>query len=638
MRELLLCLLLSPVSLAGLSTAASPLRAQVLDRLGGGGFPSRGFQPEKVVTVDGQFTVAKDGRPARLFITAKIAPGWHIYSITQPPGGPIPSKIKLDTSIAYRVLGNFQALTPPEKKQEGIWSDPTLITESHHGSVTWYAPIELAPGVEPATLQIRGQVYAQACSTGCIMPQDYPFTAVLGKGMPVPEVGATGHPRSGSADGSVPTYPPINLGELLLQIGLAFLGGLILNLMPCVLPVISLKLLSFLEQAGEGRARVLALNICYTLGLLSVFMVLATLAAGIGVSSRLAWGQQYTLPWFKVTMISLVFVMALSFLGVWEIPIPGFVGRGQAGKLQAKEGASGAFFKGVFATILATPCSAPLLGPVFGFLLRQSPTVVYLVFGAVGLGMASPYLVVGAAPTLIRFLPKPGPWMDTFKQLMGFLLLGTVVYLFSTTTEAYFIPTLTLLVGLWFACWLIGRTPLGAGLEGQMAAWAGGILGAAAVGVFAFTVLFWEPIIPWQPFSPEALSKARTEGQTVMVDFTADWCPNCKWNSRWAIERRAVLALVEKNRVVPLLADWTDESPVIKQALNELGANSIPVLAIWPPDGEVIVLKDLLTKGQVIDALTKAGPSKPQRGGRVYADATPPTAGQDADTVAMNPQ
>ncbi len=603
------------VLLVGLLATAPPLWAQFLDRLGGGRLGGAALEQETVVTVEGQFTAPTDDDPARLFITAKLAPGWHIYSITQTPGGPIRTKIKLDPSEAFELLAEFQPISPPDRKKEDIWSDPNLITETHHDSVTWYAPIELAPEVDPAGLRIEGQVYAQACKTGCLRPQDYPFSAVFGKGMEVPKQG-TEDPSD-----TAQSYQPLDVGKLLVQLCFAFLGGLILNLMPCVLPVISLKLMSFLDQAGESRRRVFALNVWYAFGLLSVFMVLAMLAASAG----LAWGQQFTLPWFKVTMIGLVFAMALSFLGVWEIPIPGFVGSGQAGKLQAKEGAGGAFFKGVFATILATPCSAPFLGPVFGYLLKQPPLVVYMVFGAVGLGMASPYLLVGAYPKLIGFLPKPGAWMETFKQLMGFLLLGTVVYLLSTVSAAYMIPTLTMLVGLWFGCWLIGRTPPTASPRQRFAAWTGGILAPVLIGLFAFTVLFWEPIIPWQPFSPDALAKARTEGKTVMVDFTADWCPNCKLNSRWAIERRQVMELVEKNRVIPLLADWTDESPVIKRALNDLGANSIPVLAIWPPGGEAIVLKDLLTKGQVVDALTKAGPSKPQ-------------PRQDQGTVALSPQ
>jgi thiol:disulfide interchange protein len=180
-----------------------------------------------------------------------------------------------------------------------------------------------------------------------------------------------------------------------------------------------------------------------------------------------------------------VFVMALSFLGVWEIPIPGFVGSGRAGKLQAKEGPSGAFLKGVFATILATPCSGPFLGPVFGFLLKQPPYMAYCVFGAVGLGMASPYLVIGAFPRLIRLLPRPGAWMETVQQFMGFLLLGTVVYLFTTLSAAMVASTQALLVGLWFACWWIGRTPLTAPRPWRIAAWVGGPAVAALVGYLA---------------------------------------------------------------------------------------------------------------------------------------------------------
>jgi thiol:disulfide interchange protein len=279
----------------------------------------------------------------------------------------------------------------------------------------------------------------------------------------------------------------------------------------------------------------------------------------------------------------------------------------------AKEGPSGAFFKGVFATILATPCSGPFLGPVFGYLLKQPPYMAYWIFGAVGLGMASPYLLIGAFPRLIRVLPRPGAWMETFEQLMGFLLLATVVYLFTTLGAAYVTPTQTLLVGLWFACWWIGRTPLTAPKSRRVAAWVGGAAVAALVGLFAFTVLLQESKIPWQRFSPEALQKAQAEGKTVMVDFSADWCLTCKTNLKFAVETDAVAELVKTNGVVPMLADWTDRSPTIKKALNELGYNSIPVLAVWPAqsaDKKPIVLADLLSESQVLDALKAAGPSK----------------------------
>ncbi len=485
-----------------------------------------------------------------------------------------------------------------------------LVVESHYESVTWYAPLELAPGADPAKLEISGKVTVQPCDANtCLPPQPLPFTAMLGPGMDL--AGEKAATVTSGQKNTTDQQPKIGKA-FWIQLGSAFLGGLILNLMPCVLPVISLKIFSFLQQAGESHTRVFVLNLCYSAGLLSVFMILAALAATAG----LAWGEQFTLPWFKVAMTALVFIMALSFLGLWEIPIPGFMGTGKAGELQAREGPSGAFFKGAFATILATPCSGPFLGPVFGYLLRQPPYMAYWVFGAVGLGMASPYLLIGVFPELIRFLPKPGRWMETVKELMAFLLLATVVYLFSTLSSPYFIPTLTLLVGLWFACWWIGRTPLTAAIHHRVAAWLGGSLVAALVGCFAFTALFQQSIIAWQPFSPQALAQARAEGKTVMVDFSADWCLTCKTNLKFAIETDAVRNLIASNGVVPMLADWTDQSPTIKKALNDLGYNSIPVLAVWPanPQGKnVLILSDLLSENQVLEVLKAAGPSKNER-------------------------
>jgi thiol:disulfide interchange protein len=202
--------------------------------------------------------------------------------------------------------------------------------------------------------------------------------------------------------------------------------------------------------------------------------------------------------------------------------------------------------------------------------------------------------------------------MDTFKQLMGFLLLATVVYLFSLLTSVYVIPTMTLLVGLWFACWWIGRTPLTEPTR-RMVAWCGGAAVATLVGLFAFIVLVDRHIIPWKPFSPAAVAQARAEGKTVMVDFTANWCLTCKYNSIRAIERAAVLDLVKANGVEPLLADWSDKSPRLKKTLNDLGYNSIPLLVIWPAesaDGKPIVRTDVLSENDVLDALKKAGPSK----------------------------
>lgn len=566
-----------------------------------------GGETKKVVAVAAQFTAPEGNQPGQLSITATISPGWHIYSTTQPDGGPVASKIAVQPPQGVKVTGAFRPLAPPKvKRDQAAYGD--LPIEFYENGATWSAPIEFAPGVDPKSIEIPGRLTVQPCDVNsCLPPHDVAFAAKLGTPVVVPQDVAPAQPSPVAKPSNV---SPPEMRGLAGQLALAFLGGLILNVMPCVLPVISLKILAFLEQAGDRRGRVFLLNVWYSLGLLSVFLVLAALAASAG----LAWGEQFTLPWFKVAMTAFVFAMALSFLGVWEIPIPGFVGTGQANQLQAKEGPMGAFFKGVFTTILATPCSGPFLGPVFGYLLKQPPHTAYLVFSAVGLGMASPYLVIGALPELIRFLPKPGVWMETVKQFMGFLLLATVVYLFNTLSAKYFIPTLSLLVGIWFACWWVGRTPLTAAPPWRFAAWFGGILVAALVGWFAFTVLMEQSKIAWQPFSPEALEHARSEGKTVMVDFTANWCPNCKTNSKIAIETEAVRRLIEANGVVPLLADWTDRSPVIKRTLNDLGYNSIPLLVVWPSQAsdvkEPIKLPDILTEGDVLRTLKEAGPSK----------------------------
>jgi thiol:disulfide interchange protein len=358
------------------------------------------------------------------------------------------------------------------------------------------------------------------------------------------------------------------------------------------------------------------LNIWYSLGTLMVFMVLATLASsfslGLG-SKNLNWGEQFTYTSFNLVMVGIVFVMALSFLGVWEIPIPGFVGTGKANELAAREGSIGAFSKGVLATVLATPCSGPALGPVFGFTLNQPPSITYLLFTCIALGMSAPYLLIGAFPTLIRFLPKPGAWMDTFKQLMGFVLLGTIVFLLSFTDRDYVVPAFAMMVGLWAACWWIGRTPLTESLSRKMMAWAQGALVAGIVAFLSFTYLVpQESVIPWQPFSQGELARLRAAGKTVLVDFTADWCFNCKLNLKFVIETDEIRSVLADKKIVPLLADFTEGSEEITTTLESLKSRSIPVLAIFPADrpNEPIVLRDLITRQQLLDAIEQAEPSK----------------------------
>ena len=580
-----------------------------------GGLRGGAIRSDEKVTVEAAFTKPTGDSPAMLFVTAKVAPGYHISAVDQgklPDGdGPGATTITAVEDPAFKLLGPFKPIQQPAVHVDRkIWVG--LEIREHFGEVTWYAPVEIAAGVDPENIAIEGAVETQACDENSCMPVNLDFTANLGEGMPIPQQ-------------TVPASPAADL-SLWAVAGYGILGGLILNLMPCVLPVIGLKVLSFAEQGGRSRAKILGLNLAYVAGLLAVFLVLATLAASVQLGlgdQNFGWGELYTLTWFKVAMTALVFAMALSFLGVWEIPIPGFAASNKATELSRQEGPLGAFCMGVFTTLLATPCSGPFLGPVFGYTISQPPAVTYLVFGSVGVGMALPYLLIGFFPSLVSWLPKPGQWMETLKHLLGFVLLGTVVYLFSTINPDFFLATLATMFGIWFGCWLVGHVPIYAEPKVRAMAWSGGLAAALLVGFASFKMLTpSETPLPWQPYSAQALAVARAQGKTVLVDFTANWCLTCKTNLKFAINREEVRELVDKNDVVTLLADWTDRNDTIKQALLELNSQSIPLLAIYPadPNREVVVLRDLISQSNVLEALAEAGPSFDREAAKVAGD------------------
>ncbi len=580
--------------------------------------------------------VVQPGGQVKLVLEAEPAEGWHVYELADRDSGALgykPTLLVITNSSGFkfsRPAASTKAITAP--------SDiPGTPDQRYHESrVAWSTVITVPKTAKPGAYPVAGLIGYQACNNGgCDLPRAARFEGTITVGSPENNAEAPlafgdakygeaarlaqSRPRSDTDQAAV-EVAPTEIGSLPMILGAALLGGFILNFMPCVLPVIGLKILSFAEQAGHSRSHIFALNIWYTLGVLTVFMVLATLAAVVNLS----WGQQFGSTAFNIVMIAIVFVMALSFLDVWEIPIPGFVGSGAAVQAAAREGATGAYFKGVLATILATPCSGPFLGPVLGYTLNQPPAITFTIFGCVGLGMAAPYLVIGAFPQLIGLLPKPGAWMDTFKQLMGFVLLGTVVYLFTILNKDYFVPTFALLVGLWAACWWIGRTSLVEPLLVKLRAWIAGAAVATAVGFVAFHWLVpQQSIIPWKNFSQSELAKLTEAGNTVLVDFTAAWCPTCKLNLHFAIETDPVRKAIEANNVVPLLADWTDGSLEIQNALATLQSNTIPVLAVYPA-GKLqppIILRDVISEKEVLAAIEQAGTSK--TGAKSLAASTP---------------
>ena len=645
------------------------------------GFGGFGSAPDDShVSVEAQFTAPTADAPAGLFVTATMDPNWHIYSVTQKPGGVIPTTITLTVPpnspdpLGYRLTAPFKATTEPEKKVESAYGN--LVIESHYDSVTWYAPLEIAPGVDLSALRIEGVVEAQQCDAkSCLPPREFSFVAELGPGIEIPTsmaneaVVSENRPEPGSpavAESPVgsdfrlpwrpytvaefkrlmgPEFDPVKLKEnldkrrakssILWEIILGFMGGLLLNVMPCVLPVIGLKILSFVEQAGHNRRRALLLNVWYSLGLLSVFLVLATLA----VSLNLGWGHLFKYAGFNITMAAIVFVMGLSFLGIWDIPIPGFVGSGKTSELGEQEGFLGAFFKGVITTILATPCTGPFMGAALAWALNQPPEKTYIVFTSVGLGMASPYLLIGAFPGLIRFLPKPGAWMDTFKQIMGFVLLATVVYIFTFLDWPYVVPTIGFLIACWAGCWWIARTPITAGFGAKLRAWIDAVAFVGVIWILMFPGT--KGVLPGplgfgslhdvmqhrfevrversiarlsaerglrlvpagdEPEQPLDLQ----ERPTVLVDCTADWCATCKTLEATILNRKDVYTTVVSENVSCLQADWTHEGPETTQFLDWLGFRQVPVLAIFHKDrdpNDPFVFTGWYRRQDVLDAL-----------------------------------
>ncbi len=591
--------------------------------------------PNIHATIRGQLEPAsvEPGGTVRLQLTAEMPKGWHIYEFARDDSGSLgykPTLIALTNTSGFRT-GPTTASEPAKIVANDVPGAPPQ--HYHADRVTWTTPIEIPKDAKPGDYSIEGLIGYQTClDVRCDLPRGARFSGTIKVGPTVAgavplsfgdaryaEASKAAAAIASSAPAIAAVEPVVEQSEfssLPMVILASLLGGFILNFMPCVLPVIGLKILSFAEQAGRNRKQILMLNIWYALGTLSVFMVLASLAAGVSLGLReqnLGWGEQFSSTTFNVVMVAIVFVFALSFLGVWEIPIPGFVGSGAAAEVASHEGAVGAFVKGALTTVLATPCSGPALGPVFGYTLNQPPQVTFLIFGCIGLGMSSPYLLIGAFPKLIRYLPKPGAWMDTFKHMMGFVMLFTIVFLFGIIKKDYLVPTFAMMVGLWAGCWWIGRTSLVETLARRVKAWTQGALVAGLVTWVAFTWLVpHESIIPWQKFSPSQLARLTSEGNTVLIDFTADWCLTCKANLFLAIETKEVRDAISENKVVPMLADWTEESPEIKNMLETLKSASIPVLAVFPADGSrpPIVLRDVITKQQVLKAIQQAGPSK----------------------------
>ncbi len=486
--------------------------------------------------------------------------GWVDKTHAQP-GGDLTLSIQLEPGQGVFVFDHAEQPTPTTtptlvvltKRNNATMSLPAASAESeqiqvgeetvdiHRQPVMWEFPIELPRDIEEGKQRFSGLVGFQADSDGAAgAPQavQFNFDLIIGSATVEAKNELAFFTPDDADYGKVATAAQEEYERNRQQagafagmsipavLGLAFIAGLILNIMPCVLPVIGLKVLSFVQQAGENPRRVLMLNLVFAAGIIFVFMLLATLATFPQLlfwgSERVGWGGLFESQAFTIVMVAVVFAFGLSFLGVWEIPIPGFAASAGVGKAE-QEGYMGAFTKGILTTLLATPCSGPLLIPAVTWAFAQPPAVTYLVFLALGVGMAFPYIVIGFKPSLVSWLPKPGPWMETFKQLMGFILMATAVFFFNSIIDKFEIPTLVFLVFVGLACWLAGRISLTMDSPVRIRKWATALAVVGLGGFISYYAMIPQNELDWQPFTRQFVDDTVAEGNIVFVDFTADW-------------------------------------------------------------------------------------------------------------------
>jgi thiol:disulfide interchange protein len=410
-----------------------------------------------------------------------------------------------------------------------------------------------------------------------------------------------------------------DLVGVLQAVAFALVGGLILNVMPCVLPVISLKIFGFVSEAGERPDKAFKLALVFSAGILGCFAVLAAIVTFFrAIGAQVGWGFQFQDYRFVLAIACLVFAFALNLFGVFELTVSARATGGLA-KLAAGGGYGGAFFQGAFATILATPCTAPFLGTASAFAFTQPAWATFLIFFSIGVGMALPYLLLAIQPKWLRYLPKPGEWMVRLKQLLGFLLLATLLWLswivgrLRGVDGMVELGGLLLIIGL--LAWIKGSfwTPVSSVRSRVLAAMSMVAVLVVAIGSYFFVTAPSE--LSWQAFSQQSLDKALQSGRPVFVDFTADWCITCKANERFALDTSAVRQAFAQNQVVVLRADWTHGDPEITQILKEHGRAGVPMYLFYPggKDRPPVVLPELISSQTVLDAI--------KTGSKTVADA-----------------
>ena len=483
-----------------------------------------------------------------------------------------------------------------------------------YGVIDHAAPQAIRAEDGGATITIPRSAYAAEAVTGpldgvLVMEEHLP-EGPLERAFHVSAAPMTAAPAAGSS-------PSISLAQAL---GLALLGGIVLNLMPCVLPILFMKGLGLVRHAHAPAAAIRLQGLSFTGGVLVSFGILAggliALQAG---GARIGWGFQLQSPVFVALLAYLMFAIGLVLSGV--VSVGGRLA-GVGSDLAARPGQAGAFFTGALATVVATPCTAPFMAAALGFALTQPWYGALLVFEALGLGLALPYLALSFSPALLRFLPKPGPWMERLKQFLAFPMYATAAWLVWVLSRQIgadaVIVAATGMILIALAAWLAGTTRgtrrpcrfAGAAVSLVL------LLAAIGLPVAGVSGAGGRPAVkasgPWEPYSPERFDALRAEGRAVFVNMTADWCITCKVNERVALSSDAVADAFARHDVAYLKGDWTNRDAAITAVLETFGRQGVPLYVLYPRDAAKapVVLPQLLTEGVVIDALRQSQDSQ----------------------------
>jgi thiol:disulfide interchange protein DsbD len=424
-------------------------------------------------------------------------------------------------------------------------------------------------------------------------------------------------------------------GNLLYFFFMAFLGGIILNLMPCVLPVVSLKVFSLMKSAGEEKGKIFKAGLAFTAGVLFSFTVLALVVVVLkSIGQSVGWGFQFQSPYFVFSLALVVYVFGLSLFDLFEISPPSAE---KIDKLAQKEGYIGAFFEGILAVLLATPCSAPFLGTALGFAFSQPGWIIFTVFIFIGLGLSTPYLLFTANPKLMSFLPRPGNWMLKLRVAMGFLLMGTVCWLLwvigkQLSSDAV-VSTVVFFLFIAISLWVFGFIEY---KTSKFMRWIIRFISLAMIIAGFWTSYMWlypfkninsesvtdnvtanipgEVIngVSWKKYTEEAFTAARKTGKIIFLDAYADWCLTCKTNENTVLYTDKVSERLRKDDIIVFKADNTKRSKEVTDLVKSLGKSAVPVYAVYPPGENVSpeILPEVITIQMVLDAIERASIKK----------------------------